>query len=90
MSAVNGWRHQDRCRFYDALIADGWMTVRDARPVERLIRGGDEVRIEREYYRTARVIRGNSSCMVDGGGGRGWPERLARACVVAVSTMVAP
>ena len=80
MSATNGWRHQDRGRFYDVLTSDGWALVRDARPVNRLTKGIAEIRIMDEYWRSCRVIVGHDSVGVEIVGGRGWPERLAAVC----------
>ena len=89
MSAVNGWRHQDRARFYAALQADGFALVRDARPVDRLTRGSAEVRIMGDYWRSCRVVVGNRSMDVEIVGGRGWPERLAAACLDRAWTLAA-
>lgn len=82
MSAGNGWRHQDRKRFYAALAGAGWTLVRDAQPVNRLTKGNAEVRIMADFWRSCRVIVDKRGTDVEIKGGRGWPERLALACYV--------
>lgn len=90
MSTLNGWRHQDRARFYAALQAEGFVLVRDARPVDRLTRGPAEVRIMGENWRSCRVSVAGRCHDVKCSGGRGWPEALAAACLDRVADLSCP